>query len=207
MDIEYKTYNVSIKTYRHRHYSRYSQHNPEYHPKLELSAYKENAELTTISIETIKTIAILLNTIVHTLRLTLIYGEYEKQQEHIVVYGVDTEFKRIITGVKKRVKAIQILDKEYHDIRLAVAELLVNKKLRPAEIAKMLGVSRVYIHKKINELIENNVIKRVGKGKYTWAKRKTELPKQEVIRHTHVKTLQELIDKIHEIKHSTSYSI
>jgi hypothetical protein len=201
MDIEYRTYNVSIKTYRHKHYSRYSPEHPEYHPKLELSAYKENAELTSISIETIKTIAILLNTLIKTLRLKALYSEYDLQQETVEVHGVDTEIARILKGVKKRVKAIQILGKEHHDIRIAIAELLVEKKLKPAQIARLLEYkTRSVVYRIINELIESGVIKRVGRGKYEWANRKAQLEKIEVVRHIHVRTLQELVIKVKELK-------
>ena len=201
MDIEYRGLKCSIKSYRHRHYSRYSQENPEYHPKLELSLTIENAELTKISIETIKTAALLLNTLIKTLKLKPLYSEYDTQQETIQVLGIDHEIARILRGVKKRVKAIQILGKEYHDIRTAIAELLVEKKLRPVQIARLLDYkTRAVIYRIIEELIESGVIRRVKRGKYEWANKKAPLEKPEIIRHYYVKTIQELQELINTIQ-------
>jgi len=200
MDIEYRGLKCSIKSYRHKHYSRYPRDNPEYHPKLELTIVKENVTLSEITLETIKTGAVLLYTIVETLKLRLIYGEYERQQETIEIYGIDPEISRVLRGVKKRVKAIYILEREYHDIRLAVAELLVEKKLKAAHIARLLGYSERWIKKIVEELVESEVISRVSKGKYTWANKTAKLEKPLTIRHHYVRSLQELADKIREIK-------
>jgi len=200
MDIEYRGLKCSIKSYRHKHYSKYHRDNPEYHPKLELTIVKENATLSEITLETIKTGALLLYTIVETLKLKLIYGEYERQQETIKIYGIDPEISRVLRGVKKRVKAIYILEREYHDIRLAVAELLVVKKMRIVDIARLLGYSERWIKKIVEELVDTCVIKRIGKGKYTWANRKAQLEKPMIIRHHHVKTIQELQELINTIQ-------
>jgi len=197
--IEYRGLKCSIKSYRHRHYSRYSRENPEYHPKLELTIVKEHAKLSEITLETIHTGAILLNTIIETLKLKLLHSEYDTQQESIRVLGVDREVSRIIKGVKKRVKAIYILEREYHDIRLAIAELLVEKKMRIVNIAKLLDYSERWIKKIVEELVQSGVIKRIGKGKYTRTKLKVELPKTQITRHIHVKTIQELTELIKTI--------
>jgi len=200
MDIEYRGLKCSIKSYRHRHYSRYSRENPEYHPKLELTITL-NTDLNKINIETIKQGATLLYTLIKTLKLRTLYSEYDLQQETIKVHGIDHEIARILRGVKRRVKTIQILEKEYHDIRLAIAELLVEKKLRPVQIARLLGYkTRAVIYRIIGELIELEVVKRASRGKYTWAKRKAELPKSQIIKHHYVRSVQELIELVREIK-------
>jgi len=200
MDIEYRGLKCSIKSYRHRHYSRYSRENPEYHPKLELTITL-NTDLNKINIETIKQGATLLYTLIKTLKLRTLYSEYDLQQETIKIHGIDHEIARILRGVKRRVKTIQILGKEYHDIRTAIAELLVEKKLRPVQIARLLDYkTRAVIYRIIEELIESGVIRRVKRGKYEWANKKAPLEKPEIIRHHHVKTIQELQELINTIQ-------
>jgi len=201
VEIEYMGYICTIKTYRARNYSKLREKDPEYHPKLELSCEKKNTPLSEISIETITKLSTLLHTYITTLGLKPIYSEYDKQQEKIKVYGIDHDFAKKLKGVKKRIKAIHLLEQDYHDIRLAIAKLLVDYKMKQKDIARLLQYySYRHIKRIVRELIDMGIIKRVGRGKYEWANRKAELPKTKLTRHTHVRSIQELADKIREIK-------
>jgi len=201
VEIEYMGYKCTIKTYRARNYSKLREKDPEYHPKLELSCEKKNTPLSEISIETITKLSTLLHTYITTLGLKPIYSEYDKQQEKIKVYGIDHDFAKKLKGVKKRIKAIHLLEQDYHDIRLAIAKLLVDYKMKQKDIARLLQYySYRHIKRIVRELIDMGIIKRVGRGKYEWANRKAELPKTKLTRHTHVRSIQELADKIREIK-------
>jgi len=198
--LEYKGVKVYIKSYRHKHYYKYEKTHPEYHPKLEQSTTLHNIPITTDLTQLIKEYSILVHTIAYTLNIKVIIGEYEKTTDKIRVEITDPQITKYIKGITKRLIGETILLEQLKDKRLVVAKLLVEKSLTPSQISKILGYSRIHIHRIIEELIEAGIISRVKRGKYTWTKRKAELPKPQTKRHTHVRTIQELVNKVKEIR-------
>jgi transposase len=130
----------------------------------------------------------------------VILGEYEiNETETIEVCSLDRTIQRYIRGIIKRIKAETILEEQYPDKRIAIAKLLVEKKMKPGEVAKLLGYSRRWITQIIGELVESGVIKRVGKGKYEWANKKAKLEKKQIVESRQM-TLQQLIEFTRERK-------
>jgi predicted transcriptional regulator len=198
--IEYRGATVVLKTYRHATYRQHKPTHPEYHPKLEQLTILKN-QPTTLNIESvIREYATLLYTIAYTTNPRIILGEYElTETETIEVYAIDKQIQKYIRGITKRIKAEVILEEQYPDKRLAIAKLLVEKKMRITEIAKLMGYSRQYVTRIIEELVESGLIKRVGKGKYEWGNRRAKLEKKQLVESRQM-TLQQLIEFIKETK-------
>jgi transposase len=130
----------------------------------------------------------------------VILGEYEiNETETIEVCSLDRAIQKHVRGILKRIKAETILEEQYPDKRIAIAKLLVEKKMKPGEVAKLLGYSRRWITQIIGELVESGVIKRVGKGKYEWANKKAKLEKKQIVESRQM-TLQQLIEFTRERK-------
>ena len=130
--------------------------------------------------------------------MRVILGEYElNETETIEVSSLDKTIQRYIRGIVKRIKAETILEEQYPDKRIAIAKLLVEKKMRPIDIARLLGYSRQYVTRIIGELVESGVIKRVGKGKYEWANKEAKLEKKQIVESRQM-TLQQAIEFIKE---------
>jgi len=198
--IEYRGATIVLKTYRHATYRQHKPTHPEYHPKLEqLTILKETP--ITINIEdTIRHYATLLYTILYTVNPRIVIGEYElNETETVEIYEIDKQIQRYIRGITKRIKAEVILEEQYPDKRLAIAKLLVEKKMRITEIAKLMGYSRQYVTRIIEELVESGLIKRVGKGKYEWGNRRAKLEKKQLVESRQM-TLQQAIQFIRENK-------
>jgi len=196
--IEYQGTTVVLKTYRHATYRQHKHTHPEYHPKLEqLTILKEIPP--TINIEdTIRHYATLLHTIAWTINPRIILGEYENKTETIEVHTINKQIQRYIRGIVKRIKAEVILEQQYPDKRIAIAKLLVEKKMRPSEIAKLLGYSKMHVHRIIQELIEQGVIKRVKRGTYEFNKN-AKLEKPRIVESRQM-TLDQAIQYIKEKK-------
>ena len=195
--IEYRGATVVLKTYRYRNYRQHKPTDPEYHPKLEqLTILKE----TPIPIDLNKTIreySTLLYTILYTINPRLVLGEYEiNETETIEVYTIDKQIQKYIRGIIKRLKAEIILEEQVSDKRIAIAKLLVEKKMKPTEIAKTLGYTKQMIHYIINQLIEQEIIKRIKRGVYEWTTKK-QLPKKKIVESKQM-TLKQLIEYIRE---------
>jgi predicted transcriptional regulator len=198
--LEYKGSTVVLKTYRHATYRQHKPTEAEYHPKLEqLTILRDQP--TTLNIESvIREYATLLYTIAWTINPRVVLGEYEiNETETIEVYTIDKQIQRYIRGITKRIKAEIILEQQYPDKRLAIAKLLVEKKMRITEIAKLMGYSRQYVTRIIEELVESGLIKRVGKGKYEWNNKKAKLEKPRIVESRQM-TLQQAIQYIKETK-------
>jgi uncharacterized membrane protein len=122
----------------------------------------------TINIESvIREYATLLCTILYTINPRIILGEYEiKKTETIEISSLDKTLQKYITGITKRIKAEIILEEQYPDKRIAIAKHLVEKKMRPSEIAKILGYSERHILRINEELVDTGIIKRVKRGVY-----------------------------------------
>jgi predicted transcriptional regulator len=198
--IEYQGATVVLKTYRHATYRQHKPTHPEYHPKLEqLTILKEVPPSIDLD-KTIKDYSTLLYTILYTVNPRIILGDYEiNETETVEIYEIDKQIQRYIRGIIKRIKAEVILEEQYPDKRIAIAKLLVEKKMRPIDIARLLGYSRQYVTRIIEELVESGVIKRVGKGKYEWANKKAKLEKKQVIESRQM-TLQQVIEFTRERK-------
>jgi len=198
--IEYRGATVVLKTYRHATYRQHKPTHPEYHPKLEqLTILKETP--ITINIEdTIRHYATLLYTILYTINPRIVLGDYEiNETETIEVYAIDKQIQRYIRGIIKRIKAEVILEEQVSDKRIAIARLLVEKKMRPIDIARLLGYSKRWITQIIRELVESGVIKRVKRGVYEWANKNVKLEKRQLIESREM-TLQQAIQFIREKK-------
>ncbi len=198
--LQYKGATVVLKTYRHATYRQHKPTHPEYHPKLEqLTILKEVP--TTINIESvIREYSTLLYTIAWTLNVRVILGDYEiNETETIEVSSLDKTIQKYIRGITKRIKAETILEEQYPDKRIAIARLLVEKKMRPIDIARLLGYSKRWITQIIEELVESGVIKRVKRGVYEWANKSTKLEKKQVVESRQM-TLQQLIEFTKERK-------
>ena len=198
--IEYRGATVVLKTYRHKTYRQHKPTHPEYHPKLEqLTILKDQP--TTLNIESaIREHSTLLYTVLYTINPRIVLGDYEiKETETIEVSSLDKTIQRYIRGIVKRIKAEVILEEQYPDKRIAIAKLLVEKKMRPSEIAKILGYSKRWITQIIGELVESGVIKRVKRGVYEWADKNVKLEKRQVVE-TRQMTPQQLIEFAKERK-------
>jgi predicted transcriptional regulator len=198
--IEYRGATVVLKTYRHATYRQHKPTHPEYHPKLEQLTILKN-QPTTLNIESvIREYATLLYTILYTVNPRIVIGDYElNETETIEVYEIDKTIQRYIRGITKRIKAEVILEEQYPDKRLAIAKLLVEKKMRITEIAKLMGYSRQYVTRIIEELVESGLIKRVGKGKYEWGNRRAKPEKKQLVESRQM-ALQQAIQYIKETK-------
>lgn len=164
---EYKGFNISIKTYRHRAYSSLSPRDPEYHPKLEISLILKNLDkeqLLTINSK-LKEIAKLLNTIRLLAKMKLMYSKYDIEQDKIELKGIDQELYKIMKGTTKRIRAINVLGKEYYDINHAILDLL-KRGYKIREIARILGYDHKAIIYRIKQLEKQNIIVKIGRGKY-----------------------------------------
>ncbi|MCC6043621.1 MAG: winged helix-turn-helix domain-containing protein, partial [Desulfurococcaceae archaeon] len=172
--LEYRGATVVLKTYRHATYRQHKPTHPEYHPKLEQLTVLKDVSVHIDLEKTIKEYSTLLYTILHTVNPRIILGEYEiNETETIEVSSLDKTIQRYIRGIIKRIKAEIILEEQYPDKRIAIAKLLVEKKMRPIEIAKTLGYSRIHVHRIIEELIDAGIIRRVKRGVYEWANKNT----------------------------------
>jgi predicted transcriptional regulator len=198
--IEYRGATVVLKTYRHATYRQHKPTHPEYHPKLEQLTILKN-QPTTLNIEdTIRHYATLLYTIAWTINPRLVLGEYEiNETETIEVYAIDKQIQKYIRGITKRIKAEIILEQQYPDKRIAIAKLLVEKKMKQIDIARLLGYTPRMIRYIIKELIDAGIIKRTGKGKYEWNNKKAKLEKQRIVESRQM-TLQQAIQYIKETK-------
>jgi len=152
---------ITIKTYRHRAYSNLDPKKPEYHPKLELAILKKDE----IKQEDVEKALAILYTIVKLAKVKQIWSEYDKQQHKYPLRQIDIELYKILKGTLKRVKAINILGKEYYDINHAILDM-IKKGYKIREIARILGYSHVAILKRIWKLEEKGIIKKIGRGKY-----------------------------------------
>jgi predicted transcriptional regulator len=197
--IEYRGSTVVLKTYRYRNYRQHKPTDPEYHPKVEqLTVLKETP--TTIDLnKTIREYATLLYTILYTINPRVVLGDYEKETETIEVSGLDKTIQKYIRGITKRLKAEIILEQQYPDKRIAIAKLLVEKKMKITEIAKLMGYSRQYTTRIIEELVNTGLIKRVARGKYEWGNRKARQEKQRITESRQM-TLQQTIEFVKEKK-------
>jgi transcription initiation factor IIE alpha subunit len=198
--IEYRGSTVILKTYRYRNYRQHKPTDPEYHPKLEqLTILKETP--TTVNIESvIREYATLVHTILYTVNPRIILGDYEiNETETIEVSSLDKTIQKYIRGIVKRLKAEIILEQQYPDKRIAVAKLLVEKKMRQVDIARLLGYTPRMIRYIIEDLIDTGLIKRVKRGVYEWSNRKVRLEKQRIIESRQM-TLQQAIEFIKEKK-------
>jgi predicted transcriptional regulator len=196
--LEYRGATVVLKTYRHKTYRQHKPTHPEYHPKLEQLTILKDTPIT-INIETtIREYSTLLYTILHTINPRIILGEYElNETETIEVSSLDKTIQKYIRGITKRIKAEVILEEQVRDKRIAIAKLLVEKKMRPSEIAKILGYTPRMIYHIINQLIDQGIIKRVKRGVYEWNNKRAK-PEKQHITETRQMTLQQLIEYIKE---------
>jgi transcription initiation factor IIE alpha subunit len=200
--LQYKGTEVDIKTYRSKYYRLHKPTDPEYHPKLEqLTRLRQIPIPVGKSVkDIIKEYATLLYTIAYTTNPRIVLGEYElNETETIEVYEIDKTIQRYIRGITKRTKIEIILEEQYPDKRIAIAKLLVEKKMRPIDIARLLGYTPRMIRYIIRELIDTGVIKRVRKGKYEWGNRRAKLEKKQLVESRQL-TLQQAIQFIRENK-------
>ena len=198
--LEYRGSTVVLKTYRHATYRQHKPTHPEYHPKLEQLTILKEIPIPIDLEKTIKEYSTLLYTILYTINPRIVLGDYEiNETETIEVHSIDRQIQRYIRGIIKRLKAEIILEEQYPDKRLAIAKLLVEKKMRITEIAKLMGYSRQYVTRIIEELIDTGVIKRVKRGVYEWANKNTKLEKKRVVESRQL-TLQQLIEFAKERK-------
>ena len=198
--IEYRGATVVLKTYRYRNYRQHKPTDPEYHPKLEQLTILKDLRIPIELDKTIKEYSTLLHTILYTVNPRIVLGEYEiNETETIEVCSLDKTIQKYIRGIVKRIKAETILEEQYPDKRIAIAKLLVEKKMRPSEIAKTLGYSRIHVHRIIEELIDAGIIRRVKRGVYEWANKNTKLEKKQIVESRQM-TLQQLIEFAKERK-------
>ena len=198
--LEYKGSTAVLKTYRYRNYRQHKPLEAEYHPKLEQLTILKEIPIHIDLEKTIKEYSTLLYTILYTVNPRIILGEYELiETETIEVSSLDRTIQRYIRGIIKRIKAETILEEQYPDKRIAIARLLVEKKMRPSEIAKILGYSKRHILRIIEELIDTGIIKRAKRGVYEWANKKAKLEKKQIVESRQM-TLQQLIEFTRERK-------
>jgi DNA-binding transcriptional ArsR family regulator len=196
--IEYRGSTVVLKTYRHATYRQHKPTHPEYHPKIEQLTVLKEVPIPIDLDETIREYSTLLHTILYTLNPRVLIGDYEiNETETIEIHTIDKQIEKYIKGITKRIKAETILEEQVSDKRIAIARLLVEKKMKITEIAKLMGYSRQYVTRIIEELVENGLIKRVGKGKYEWGRKRPKLEKKRVIESRQL-TLQQAIQFIKE---------
>ena len=163
--VEYRGGKVVVKTYRHASYRKREKTDPEFHPKLEQLVVVKDASTTTPITEILRRYTPLVYTIAYTLNLKVITGEYERQHTTTVESEIDPYIQRLLRGIRSKIKAETIAEQQYSDKRMAIARLL-DKGLRPVDIARLLGYSRQYITRIIKELVNQGVIIRVKRGVY-----------------------------------------
>ena len=129
-----------------------------------------------------------------------IIGDYEKQCDFIEATTYSEKMKRTLRAVSSRLKANTLLEQDISDVRLAVAKLLVDRKLPQKEIAKALGYSYRRIKQIVEELVDKGIIKRVKRGQYEWADKKNLTQKETKIVHKHYDTLEQLLEDLKKIK-------
>jgi predicted transcriptional regulator len=198
--LEYRGATVVLKTYRHATYRQHKPTDPEYHPKIEQLTILKETPITIDLYKTIREYSTLLHTILYTVNPRVVLGDYEiNETETIEVHTIDKQIQRYVRGITKRLKAEIILEEQYPDKRIAVAKLLVEKKMRPSEIAKILGYTKQMIYYIIQDLIDAGIIKRVARGKYEWGSKKARQEKQRIVESRQM-TLQQAIEFIKENK-------
>jgi len=193
-NLQYKGARVVLKTYRHKSFASRKPTEAEFHPKIEqLTVLKNASTLTRIS-EIIREYTTLVYTVAYTLNLKTIEGEYETQHTTPFETQIDPFIQRLLRGIKSKIKAETLLEHQYTDKRMAIARLL-DKGLRPVDIARLLGYSRQYVTRIIKQLLEEGVITRVKRGVYK-LNPEYKPPKEErrvVDHHGDLKELLELI--------------
>jgi hypothetical protein len=199
--LEYKGAEVDVKTYRSKYYRKHLPTEAEYHPKLEQMTRLREIPLPIRSVKDImKEYATLLYTILYTINPRVVLGDYEiNETETIEVYTIDKQIQKYIRGITKRIKAEIILEEQYPDKRIAIAKLLVEKKMKITEITKLMGYSKRHTLRIIEELVNTGVIKRVKRGVYEWNNKNAKLEKQRIIESRQM-TLQQLIEFTRETK-------
>jgi len=192
---------IHIKTYRSKHYNKYSPNHPEHHPKLEQETRLKNISPTFITPETITQYSIILTTVIKATKIKPIIGDYEKQSDSIEAAAYSEKMRRTLRAVNKRIKANSLLEQDIEDIRIAVAKLLVDKKMKQTEIAKALGYSYRHIKRIVEELVDKGIIKRVKRGYYEWVNKKEVIQEEETkIAHKHYDTLEQFLEDLKSIK-------
>jgi len=199
--LEYKGAEVDVKTYRSKYYRKHAPTEAEYHPKLEQMTELRQIPLPIRSVKDImKEYATLLYTIAWTINPRIVLGEYEiNETETIEVYAIDKQIQKYIRGITKRIKAEVILEEQVSDKRIAIAKLLVEKKMKITEITKLMGYSKRHTLRIIEELVNTGVIKRVKRGVYEWNNKNAKLEKQRIVESRQM-TLQQAIQFIRENK-------
>lgn len=186
----------SLKTYRHKHYYRYSIKNAEYHPKLELSLRIKNTTLRTTQInKIIEEHAQIIASIIKFARARVIIGEYEKQSYRIHATP-HSYIKRYLSAGLLREKATAHLAKEIKDKREIILEYL-KRGYKISEIMRILHIkSRSYIYYLIAQLEQQGLIERIGRGKYKVKSIQQQTRKVEEIIFMKIQhiTLEQLID-------------
>jgi predicted transcriptional regulator len=203
--IEYRGATVVLKTYRYKNYRQHKPTDPEYHPKLEQLTILKEIPISIDLNKTIREYATLLHTILYTVNPRVVLGDYEiNETETIEVYVIDKQIEKYIRGITKRLKAEIILEHQYPDKRIAIAKLLVEKKMRQVDIARLLGYTPRMIYYIIQDLIDTGLIKRVKRGVYTWGNRKARQEKQRITESRQM-TLEQAIQFIKENKAKVVY--
>jgi DNA-binding Lrp family transcriptional regulator len=198
--LEYKGSTVVLKTYRHKTYRQHQPTHPEYHPKIEQLTILKNTPIHIDIHKTIREYSTLLHTILYTINPRVILGDYEiNETETIEIHTIDKQIEKYIRGITKRLKAEIVLEEQYPDKRIAIAKLLVEKKMRPIDVARLLGYSRIHVHRIIEELIDAGIVKRVKKGVYEYGHKNAKLEKKRVIESRQL-TLQQAIELARETK-------
>jgi len=199
--VEYQGAEINVKSYRSKHYSRYSPQHPEYHPKLEEEVRLKNISPQFISVETITQYTIVINTVIRASNIRPIIGDYEKQSDPIEATAYSEKMRKTLRAVNKRIKANSLLEQDIKDIRIAVAKLLVDKRMRQVDIARALGYSYRHIKRIVEELVDKGIIKRVKRGQYEWADKKNLTQEEHKVIHKYYDTLEQLLNDIKNIKH------
>jgi DNA-binding MarR family transcriptional regulator len=178
----YNGLEITIKSYRHRAYASLKHNDPEYHPKIEITTIFRNIrreDLLNIEDRLLPTIH-LLNTIVRLAKLRLIMGDYDKAQEKIPLRGIDRQLFKILRGTTKRIRAINILGREYYDINHAILDLL-KRGYKIREIGRILGYDHKAIAYRLKQLEQRGIVERIGRGKYA-VKEEAKLEKPRVVK-------------------------
>ena len=165
----------SLKTYRRKQYYRYSIENSEYHPKLELSLRIKNTTLPTTQLNKIlEEHASIVASIIYFTKAKVIIGDYEKQCYTIHATPHSYIVKHIKAGLLRE-KATTHIGKEIKDKREIILEYL-KRGYKISEIMKILGIkSKSYVYYLIEQLEQQGIIEKTGRGKY---KVKTTIPPQ-----------------------------
>jgi biotin operon repressor len=192
-NLQYKGARVVLKTYRHESFGSRKPTDPEFHPKIEQLTVLKNASTLTQTSELLKEYTTLIYTVAYTLNLKTIEGEYERQHTTTFETQIDPQIQRMLRGIKSKIKAETLLEHQYTDKRMAIARLL-DKGLRPVDIARLLGYSRQYVTRIIKQLLEEGVIIRVKRGVYKLnPKYKPKEERQVIEHHGDIKDLLELV--------------